>query len=303
MVPNANRQPAALRSLLGLSVGDAFGECFFSIALNDLSFEKHLSTRTLPNWRWRWTDDTAMAISVVEMLMRIGQIDQDELATAFAERYTKEDNRGYGGTAHGILRSIHAGENWRDVSPKVLSGMGSMGNGGAMRVAPLGAYLAGDTSSVVEEARKSSEVTHSHPEGQAGAIAVALAAAYVAGCGGSFERDDFFNFILDHTPDSKTRAMIRQAMDLPSDFAIDTAVSVLGNGQTITAPETVPFCLWCAAKFPFEFENAMWTTVAGGGDYDTNCAIVGGIVSSSEQGIPPGAWIAKSEQLPEHLWR
>ena len=41
----------------------------------------------------------------------------------------------------------------------------------------------------------------------------------------------FFDFILGHTPDSRSRAVILQASELPADHSIDTAVSVLGNGD------------------------------------------------------------------------
>jgi ADP-ribosylglycohydrolase len=50
-----------------------------------------------------------------------------------------------------------------------------MGNGGAMRVAPLGADFADDLDELVRQAPASAEVTHAHPEGQAGAIAMTIA--------------------------------------------------------------------------------------------------------------------------------
>jgi ADP-ribosylglycohydrolase len=40
----------------------------------------------------------------------------------------------------------------------------------------------------------------------------------------------------------------------------------------------VPFALWCAARSLGNYEEALWGVVDGGGDFDTNCAIVGGIV-------------------------
>ena len=52
-----------------------------------------------------------------------------------------------------------------------------MGNGGAMRAAPLGAYFADDLVLCADAARNSALVTHTHPEGVAGTIAVAMAAA------------------------------------------------------------------------------------------------------------------------------
>jgi ADP-ribosylglycohydrolase len=52
-----------------------------------------------------------------------------------------------------------------------------MGNGAAMRIAPLGAWYAGDCRSAVLEAMRSAEVTHTHVEAVLGAAAVAVAAA------------------------------------------------------------------------------------------------------------------------------
>lgn len=298
---NAQAMKRALDSLEGLSVGDAFGECFFSVATDAMAWDKYISTRTLPNWNWRWTDDTAMAVSIIEVLAQRGAIDQDELAMSFAARYAWDDRRGYGGTAHGILMAIGAGKHWSNVSPLVLSGMGSMGNGGAMRVAPLGVYFAEDTAQVVEQARRSAEVTHTHPEGQAGAIAVALAAAWVANHPGSTTEQAWagmFEYVLANMPDSLTRARIIQAREMGPAMSMETVVSAVGNGSGIIAPDTVPFCIWNAARSLGRFEEAMWTTVEAGGDMDTNCAIVGGILAAEECGMPPAEWVARREELP-----
>ncbi|MEV5827560.1 ADP-ribosylglycohydrolase family protein [Spirillospora sp. NPDC052242] len=71
------------------------------------------------------------------------------------------------------------------------------------------------------------------------------------------------------------------------------ASSVLGNGRRVAAHDTVPFVLWAAARNQDDYERAFWTTAAAGGDIDTNCAIVGGIV-----GDPPTHWRAQCEPLP-----
>ena len=63
---------------------------------------KRLISRQLP---WRWTDDTAMAISIVELLERDGTIDPDVLAHAFARRFEQDPNRGYGAGAHNLFLS------------------------------------------------------------------------------------------------------------------------------------------------------------------------------------------------------
>jgi hypothetical protein len=73
---------------------------------------------------------------------------------------------------------------------------------------------------------------------------------------------------------------------------------VLGNGSRITSPDTVPFALWCAARHLDDYAEALWTAASAGGDNDTNCAIVGGIVGSANgvAGIPR-AWLAAREPL------
>ena len=113
----------ALLSLEGLSTGDAFGEMFFSIPLPPPG------TRSLPPGPWRWTDDTHMALSIVDVLTRFGQIDTEALAAAFAERFIQEPWRGYGGGARSLLREIARGGDWKSLAP-ALFGAGSYGNGG-----------------------------------------------------------------------------------------------------------------------------------------------------------------------------
>ena len=43
----------------------------------------------------------------------------------------------------------------------------------------------------------------------------------------------------------------------------------------------------------------MWTTVAAGGDVDTTCAIVGGVIASGKAGAPPAEWVERTEPLPD----
>jgi ADP-ribosylglycohydrolase len=66
----------------------------------------------------------------------------------------------------------------------------------------------------------------------------------------------------------------------------------------ISAQDTVPFALWCAAQHLAAFEEALWLTVVGPGDRDTTCAMVGGIVAAATgvAGLPP-EWLRRREPL------
>jgi len=277
----------ALQSLEGLSVGDAFGELFFTVSPH------HTSPASLPKTVWRWTDDTHMALSIVEVLKRYGHIEQDALARAFAQRYQEEPYRGYGGGAARLLRQVASGSDWRTVSP-ALFGTGSYGNGAAMRVAPLGGFFYQDLPQVIREAQLSAVITHSHPEGQAGAIAVAVAAAIAANAPCPSGRE-FLQEVVKLVPESATKKGIQRALTIPANELLQ-AVTELGTGSNVSAQDTVPFCLWSAAYHLNNYEEALWQTAKGLGDCDTTCAIVGGIVSLSAKEIPV-SWLKQREPL------
>ncbi|MFO1020469.1 MAG: ADP-ribosylglycohydrolase family protein [Planctomycetales bacterium] len=57
MTTPETRLARAKLSLEGLSVGDALGEQFFSPWIRDAC----ILQRIVPEGRWKWTDDTAMA--------------------------------------------------------------------------------------------------------------------------------------------------------------------------------------------------------------------------------------------------
>jgi ADP-ribosylglycohydrolase len=292
----AQRLQRAKLSLEGLSVGDAFGQWFFS-PMSPMFFAQ----RELPPKPWPYTDDTAMAISIVEILHEYGQVDRDALARRFAERFDADPGRGYGSMAIEILRAIGNGRHWSQAAREAFYGAGSMGNGGAMRAGPIGAWFADDLQTAAEQARLSAEVTHAHPEGQAGAIAVAVAAAEAARMTGRSEPaagEELLRSVVDLTPQGPTRDGLYAALHLGLSASPQAAASRLGNGSRVVSGDTVPFTLWAAAKHLTGYEEALWSTVSARGDMDTNCAIVGSIVvmANGLEGIPE-VWRRSREAL------
>jgi ADP-ribosylglycohydrolase len=288
-VMNKIAMVGAWLSLEGLSLGDAFGEMFFQPQA-----AAWLKERRLPPGTWHWTDDTHMALSIVENLAQHGRIEQDALAQAFAARFREEPWRGYAGGAVRLLQAVAGDQDWRDIAPRLFPG-GSYGNGGAMRAAPIGGFFAGDPERAAAEARRSAVITHAHPEGQAGAMAVAAAAAIAAGSDCP-TGEGFLTAVLPHVPHSKVKEGVERAREIAvTNFA--AAVSLLGTGSAVSAQDTVPYCLWRAAHHLDNFEEALWQTAAGYGDVDTTCAIVGGIVALSA-GKLPADWLARREPLP-----
>ncbi|MCA9659433.1 MAG: ADP-ribosylglycohydrolase family protein [Myxococcales bacterium] len=291
------RMQRVRRCVDGLSLGDAFGERFFVPPGEAVAA---ILRRELPSAPWRYTDDTVMAIAIAEVLDRFGAVIPDHLARAFASRFTAEPDRGYGGGAFTLLRSLALGAPWAEAAAALFDGQGSMGNGGAMRAAPVGAYFAGDPEAIVAHAQRSAAVTHAHPEGQAGAVAVALAAGWAALVGaGARPTAGLFEHVLSAMTTSRTRDRIAEAARLAPETRVDEAAAALGSGQQVLAEDTVPFALWAASRHLDDFEEAMWATALGLGDRDTTCAIVGGIVAlAAPTAALPARWIAAREPLP-----
>jgi ADP-ribosylglycohydrolase len=287
-------------ALDGLSVGDAYGEQFFRepTRLHLLDDQPYV-----PPGEWYYTDDTEMALGISEVLDRHGRIDQDSLARTFARRFRLNPSRGYGPGAVRLLNGLAVGGDWRLEGRALFGGMGSFGNGSAMRIAPVGAYFAEDEfAAVAEQARLSAEVTHRHPEGVAGGIAIALAAAYVwrnrDNVSGEAVRRGLFDAVLEHTPTGKVRDAIEHAAIIEPGVSPQGSASLLGNGARVSCQDTVPFCLWVIARHLNDYPSAIWNTIRVGGDIDTTAAIVGGVVALAvgREGIPRD-WLASREEL------
>lgn len=105
----------------------------------------------------RFTDDTVLTVATADVLINAGNYAQ----TYF--RYAREyPDVSWGGKFY----------DWVFKSENVGAPYNSLGNGSAMRVSPIGWYFKA-LDQTVDEARRSAEVTHNHPEGIKGAQAVA----------------------------------------------------------------------------------------------------------------------------------
>ncbi|MFE9723029.1 ADP-ribosylglycohydrolase family protein [Streptomyces sp. NPDC005794] len=284
---------AARRSLEALALGDAFGERWFPLFRPPRQAYAEVRARRTPHEPvWHWTDDTALALALQRVLDEYGQVVQDRLALYYALAFDADRARGYGHGMHILLPELLASPAaWRTLAPRLFEG-GSLGNGAAMRVAPLGARFHADLDRAAEQAALSAVVTHAHPEGVAGAVAVAVAAALSARGGFTLEA------VAERTPAGLVRDGVLRAVEVPFVTEPWKAAELLGNGQRIRADDTVPFALWTAARHPGDLEAALWSTAEGFGDVDTTCAITGGVVGAATgvEGVP-AEWRLRREPL------
>jgi ADP-ribosylglycohydrolase len=233
---------------------------------------------------------------VVAVLARHRRIDQDALAGSFADHHDLD--RGYGPAVNRLLRQIQEGGDWRELASALFKGQGSWGNGAAMRIAPLGAWYAYDPEQAVHQAEISAYPTHQHREAVVGAMAVAAAAALAADPAGPPSAEALLDGVVALVPRSAVGAGLRRARDMLDYGDTATVAAVLGCGRRTTAHDTVPFALWSAARALGDYEEGFWSTAQVGGDMDTTCAIVGGVIAAGKAGAPPGEWVERTESLP-----
>ena len=291
-----NYQKRSYEVLKGLSVGDAFGESF------SYGYERIRERLKdgMPEVNLWWTDDTAMAIGIHQCLTEHGKVKQDALAKIFHKNYLREPDRGYGRMAAHMLSQMNK-KAWQLLTTEAFDG-GSMGNGSAMRIPPLGVWFAEDYDTVVKQAKLSAQITHFHPEGIAGAIAVALtsAAAFnTRNLSAQNARSEIHEVVMSNTPKSATKEMITSSFSIGLKKTIAEAVSELGNGANITCVDTVPFVIWNSLRCLDDLKEGMLSSVEAGGDCDTNTAMVAGIITArlGEEALPQ-EWMKKLEKLP-----
>ncbi len=142
----------------------------------------------------------------------------------------------------------------------------SWGNGSAMRVSPI-AWAARDLEWALEEAGRSAEVTHNHPEGIKGARAVA-AAVFLARTGASKEE------IRSYIGQTFGYNMNRTVVGIRPVYAFD--VSCSGS-----VPEAI-----IAFLDSRDFEDAIHKAISLGGDSDTIACISGAVAHAFYGEIP-----------------
>ena len=130
---------------------------------------------------WMVSDDTVMHIATAEALLTKWADDYEALFTALAQQY-KECMHDMAGRAPGLTCSSSA----HMLKPNVKRGYvipfdpRGGGCGAAMRAAPIGLYFSKpeQIEELVKVAVESGRMTHNHPTGYLGSLAVALFVSY-----------------------------------------------------------------------------------------------------------------------------
>lgn len=314
-------------SLVAAVVGDCIGAVFEGVyrappvksvlkevAKIEQSVElKKLRTadsKTKPK-QYIFTDDTAMARSIVASLVEKKAFDVKNIAARFGEEYKKEPDRGYGSNVVTVLVEL-ADPKLEDIfrpAREQFNGSGSYGNGGAMRIAPLGLfYYKSDFSELQRMSREVTALTHTHPQGILGAILLCRAVQLALSADNTqpLDANDFLDTLLEDlgTLEKETASQLAKKIEgsadaediskaqnhlpycekleiikdfLTCDVETEEVEAKLGNG--IAALESVPTAVYCflrasqkscpGFKDRNEVEQSILYAISLGGDTDT----------------------------------
>lgn len=254
--------------MLGAIIGDIAGSAYEFNPTNDYNFEMFPPEAN-------FTDDTICTMAVADAIVSgsdFGRTLQD-----WCLRYPSPMG-GYGGRFREWVFSPE---------PRPY---GSFGNGSAMRVSP-----AGEWADTVEEAQdlalRSALPTHNHPDGIAGAVAVATAifdCRALAESALPLTRENILHKGLGRAITSGRYA------SCPEDFSVDLAAARNRFDETCQGTVPVAFAIILESS---SFEDAIRRAVSLGADADTLAAIVGSIAEHLWP-IPPAIQTAALSRLP-----
>lgn len=243
--------------MIGTIIGDIAGSSYEFDNTSDYNFPMFTDDND-------FTDDTICTIAVADAIL--SNIDYQTAMRQWCRKYP--DPKGaYGGYFF----------NWV-MSPEPYP-YNSFGNGAAMRVGPV-AWLFDNEKDVREQAEMSAAITHNHPEGIKGAVAVAVA---------------IFRM---RTAEIKSNAIFeRVAREF---YGADAFSNLPAKGLfDVTCQGCVPLALFLAS-LATSFEDAVRLAVAYGGDSDTVGAIVGSL-AEAQYSVPAEMAEKAKSYLPKEM--
>jgi len=274
----------AAGALLGTLAGDALGMPWESAPPGAIPAVLDMEPARL--CAGTYTDDTEMAIALAESLLRHDGVDAEDLARAFLAAY--DPRRGYGGGTVAVFDLWREGVAVSQAAQQVFDGRGSLGNGAAMRVAPVAVRFHADRGVLSDQARASARVTHAHPVGIDGAAAQAAAIA------AALYGDDPLTAALAEARTPEVREALGE-LAARTEAALEPHLLGGGRGVPSTADRSVAAAVVAAARAG-SFEVAVTVAVRAGGDADTTGAMAGAIAGArfGAAAIPP-RWLAALE--------
>lgn len=257
-------------TLFGVAIGDALGNPLEGMTPERIvqKYGEVIDYQELWEPKGTFTDDTELTLCTAKSLIKSKRLNLEDLANRFI-RWLPDSNS-FGITCQSAIVNLKQGKKPHE------SGINSPGNGGAMRVSPLGLVYSkeSDTDKLYQLIKDSTKVTHDNPQAIAGALAVGFGLTYLIRLGENLNPMKMLDYICDITKRedigfSNKLSLVRNTLNLTP----KEAASLLGTSSNVL--ESVPFALYCFLKNINDFEDNLVSAINAGGDTDTNASITG----------------------------
>lgn len=296
--------------LTGLAIGDALGMQFETKNWNDPAImawdgKSYGSSEFHKLNPGQYTDDTGMALALTESLFvqeRAGEsingwkrgFDPERTAAAYRKWFKGPTFRGAGQTTRKALEKLDSGQPWY-----ACGELGALGNGTAMRIAPLGVFYRDEPSKLIKCARLDAIITHDSHEAQQGSIAVAMGVALLLNGVKKEEILESLRHVLEPSRlldtinlmatnktiyDTLKNKDYNRELDRNGGNRIISQL-ILGNKYTVIEAVARSFYVFVTTR---SFAEAMELAIRGGGDTDTVASMVGALCGAyyGLEGIP-----------------
>lgn len=235
-------------AIIGAILGDISGSQYEFMRPKDLDWKKcELFTDNC-----YFTDDTVMTLAAKQAIKN-----NKSFEDSYRELGREYPDAGYGGMF----------DTWLRLDSK--KAYGSYGNGSAMRCSYIGEHFNCEKD-VIEQATKSAECTHNHPEGIKGAVVTAMC-VYMARTGAS--KNDVFNYVKQLYPKDDYRYSVEYKIEEYRDT----------YRWDVTCQGSVPVAIRCFLESD-DYESFLRNVYSLPCDMDTLCAIGGGIAEEFYKG-------------------
>ena len=285
--------------LLGKAIGDAQGMQFETknwnhpaiLAWDGKSYGSSEFHKLGPG---QYTDDTGMAIALTESLLKCGKFNPETTASHYRAWYEGEHFRGAGQTTRKALGNLKNDIPWYESGE-----LGALGNGTAMRVAPIGVFYREEPGKLIKAAKLDAIITHDSHEAQQGSVAVAMAVSLLLN---GVKKEEILESIkrvlepsrvLDNLVLISTNKTIHDTIkNKEYDISLDRnggnriiSQLILGNKYTTIEAVARAFYVFVATR---SFAEAIELSIRAGGDTDTVAAITGALCGAHYglEGIP-----------------
>jgi poly(ADP-ribose) glycohydrolase ARH3 len=311
--------------LLGVMIGDVLGAGVEGMRAKEVNIEfpngvsrfigrSHLGVKELGPRRGMYTDDTQSTMALADSLVTQGKLDPEHAAMNFAKFYRHEPKRGYPPTARKVFEALENGVPYTEtgvlryylINIFILNvgyrfPEGSLANGGAMKISPIGIAFRKAPDDILHEAVRLAIVSsHVHPEAIDGAFIQAKAIAILLNADiTTFEPRVFLSTLKDCARTEAMRSRILKIEEnlenrelLEDPLAERKFIRGMSDEFQIAAVEAMAVVLWAFMHHHEEPQKALPKIISFGGDTDTLASILGAQLGAlhGTSWIPWGWW-------------